>query len=67
MRHCRAVSSGPGATNLITGIADARTVLEELDGIPLLSFTTTPSNPLQLTVKRAIDLSMKLGPPPQSD
>jgi len=36
----------------------ARPVLEELDGIPLLSFTTTPSNPLQLTVKRAIDLAV---------
>jgi exopolysaccharide biosynthesis polyprenyl glycosylphosphotransferase len=36
----------------------ARPVLEELDGIPLLSFTTTPSNPLQLTVKRAIDLTV---------
>jgi len=36
----------------------AHPVLEELDGIPLLSFTTTPSNPLQLTVKRAIDLAV---------
>ena len=31
----------------------ARPVLEELDGIPLLSFTTTPSNPGQLVAKRA--------------
>ena len=38
----------------------ARPVLEELDGIPLLSFTTTPSNPLQLAVKRAIDLAVSL-------
>jgi exopolysaccharide biosynthesis polyprenyl glycosylphosphotransferase len=38
----------------------ARPVLEELDGIPLLSFTTTPSNPAQLVVKRAIDLSASL-------
>ncbi len=38
----------------------ARPVLEELDGIPLLSFTTTPSNPLQLAVKRAIDLAISL-------
>jgi exopolysaccharide biosynthesis polyprenyl glycosylphosphotransferase len=36
----------------------ARPVLEEMDGIPLLSFTTTPSNPLQLVVKRAIDLAV---------
>jgi exopolysaccharide biosynthesis polyprenyl glycosylphosphotransferase len=36
----------------------AHPVLEELDGIPLLSFTTTPSNPLQLTVKRSIDLAV---------
>ena len=38
----------------------ARPVLEELDGIPLLSFTTTPSNPAQLVVKRVIDLSLSL-------
>lgn len=38
----------------------ARPVLEELDGIPLLSFTTTPSNPLQLAVKRAVDLCVSL-------
>ena len=38
----------------------ARPVLEELDGIPLLSFTTTPSNPMQLVVKRAIDLTLSL-------
>jgi exopolysaccharide biosynthesis polyprenyl glycosylphosphotransferase len=35
-------------------------VLEELDGIPLLSFTTTPSNPAQLVVKRILDLSLSL-------
>jgi exopolysaccharide biosynthesis polyprenyl glycosylphosphotransferase len=34
----------------------ARPVLEELDGIPLLTFTTTPSNPGQLAAKRALDL-----------
>ncbi len=39
----------------------ARPVLEELDGIPLLSFTTTPSNPGQLAAKRAIDLVFALG------
>ena len=38
----------------------ARPVLEELDGIPLLSFTTTPSNPAQLVAKRAIDLTLSL-------
>jgi exopolysaccharide biosynthesis polyprenyl glycosylphosphotransferase len=38
----------------------ARPVLEELDGIPLLSFTTTPSNPTQLVIKRAIDLGVSL-------
>jgi exopolysaccharide biosynthesis polyprenyl glycosylphosphotransferase len=38
----------------------ARPVLEELDGIPLLSFTTTPSNPTQLVIKRAIDLVVSL-------
>ena len=38
----------------------ARPVLEELDGIPLLSFTTTPSNPVELVAKRAIDLGLSL-------
>jgi len=38
----------------------ARPILEELDGIPLLSFTTTPSNPGQLVAKRAIDLALSL-------
>jgi exopolysaccharide biosynthesis polyprenyl glycosylphosphotransferase len=38
----------------------ARPVLEELDGIPLLSFTTTPSNPGQLVAKRVIDLALAL-------
>jgi exopolysaccharide biosynthesis polyprenyl glycosylphosphotransferase len=38
----------------------ARPVLEELDGIPLLSFTTTPSNFLELAAKRAIDLGFAL-------
>jgi lipopolysaccharide/colanic/teichoic acid biosynthesis glycosyltransferase len=39
---------------------DARPVLEELDGIPLLSFTTTPSNPAELAAKRTIDLVLAL-------
>jgi exopolysaccharide biosynthesis polyprenyl glycosylphosphotransferase len=38
----------------------ARPVLEELDGVPLLTFTTTPSNPMQLVVKRVIDLVLAL-------
>ncbi|HTR04454.1 MAG TPA: sugar transferase [Thermoanaerobaculia bacterium] len=38
----------------------ARPVLEELDGIPLLSFTTTPSNPAELAAKRGIDLALGL-------
>jgi len=38
----------------------ARPVLEELDGIPLLTFTTTPSNPVELAAKRAIDLVLSL-------
>ncbi|HEY7368540.1 MAG TPA: sugar transferase [Thermoanaerobaculia bacterium] len=38
----------------------ARPVLEEMDGVPLLSFTTTPSNPLQIFVKRGVDLAVSL-------
>ncbi len=38
----------------------ARPVLEELDGIPLLSFTTTPSNPVELVAKRTLDLALSL-------
>lgn len=38
----------------------ARPILEELDGIPLLSFTTTPSNPTELAAKRALDLVLAL-------
>jgi exopolysaccharide biosynthesis polyprenyl glycosylphosphotransferase len=36
----------------------ARPVLEEMDGVPLLTFTTTPTNPLQLVVKRAVDVAI---------
>lgn len=36
----------------------ARPVLEEMDGVPLLTFTTTPTNPLQLVAKRAADLAI---------
>jgi exopolysaccharide biosynthesis polyprenyl glycosylphosphotransferase len=38
----------------------ARPVLEELDGVPLLSFTTAPSNLVELAVKRTIDLAFAL-------
>ena len=38
----------------------ARPVLEELDGIALLSFTTTPANPIQLVAKRGIDFAFSL-------
>ncbi len=38
----------------------ARPVLEELDGIPLLTFTTTPTNPAEIAAKRAIDLVFAL-------
>ena len=34
----------------------ARPVLEELDGVSLLTFSTAPSNPVLLAVKRATDL-----------
>jgi len=36
----------------------AHPVLEELDGVPLLTFTTVPSNPALIAVKRAIDLAV---------
>jgi len=38
----------------------ARPVLEELDGVPLLTFTTVPTNPVLLAGKRAIDLGLSL-------
>lgn len=38
----------------------ARVELEELDGVPFLSFTTTPSNPSQMLVKRALDVVLSL-------
>ncbi len=34
----------------------ARPVLEELDGVPLLTFTTVPSSPMLIAVKRIFDL-----------
>jgi exopolysaccharide biosynthesis polyprenyl glycosylphosphotransferase len=36
----------------------ARPMLEELDGVPLLTFTTTPTNPVLLAVKRGLDLAV---------
>jgi exopolysaccharide biosynthesis polyprenyl glycosylphosphotransferase len=36
----------------------ARVELEELDGMPLLSFATTPTSPLQLMAKRVLDLAL---------
>jgi exopolysaccharide biosynthesis polyprenyl glycosylphosphotransferase len=39
----------------------ARPVLEELDGVPLLTFTTVPTNPVLLAGKRAVDVVFSLG------
>ena len=36
----------------------ARPILEELDGVAMLSFTTTPAKPLELVAKRGIDLAL---------
>jgi exopolysaccharide biosynthesis polyprenyl glycosylphosphotransferase len=36
----------------------ARVDLEELDGMPLLSFSTTPTSQLQLMAKRALDVAV---------
>ncbi|HEY5611455.1 MAG TPA: sugar transferase [Thermoanaerobaculia bacterium] len=36
----------------------ARAEIEELNGVPFLSFTTTPSNPTLLAVKRALDVTL---------
>ena len=36
----------------------ARMAIDELDGVPLLTFTTAPSNPLLLLVKRALDVAL---------
>jgi exopolysaccharide biosynthesis polyprenyl glycosylphosphotransferase len=38
----------------------ARPVLEELDGVPLLTFTTVPTNPVLLAGKRLIDIVMSI-------
>src|ERR1700756_4863321 len=39
----------------------ARIEIEELEGIPFLTFTTTPSNETQLAVKRLLDIVVSLG------
>jgi len=36
----------------------ARVILEELEGIPLLTFTTTPAAPFPMFVKRLLDLAV---------
>ncbi len=38
----------------------ARIEIEELEGIPFLTFTTTPSNETQLAVKRLLDIAISL-------
>ena len=38
----------------------ARMEIEELEGIPFLTFTTTPSNEAQLALKRALDVGISL-------
>lgn len=38
----------------------ARVQLEELDGLPLLTFSTTPTNQLQLFAKRSVDVAASL-------
>jgi len=39
----------------------ARIEVEELEGIPFLTFTTTPSNETQLAAKRLLDVCISLG------
>ncbi|MFZ2493458.1 MAG: sugar transferase [Thermoanaerobaculia bacterium] len=38
----------------------ARIELEELEGVPLLTFTTTPSNETQLAAKRLLDIAISM-------
>jgi exopolysaccharide biosynthesis polyprenyl glycosylphosphotransferase len=38
----------------------ARVLLEELEGIPLLTFTTTPGNPFPLFLKRVVDVALSV-------
>src|SRR5207237_3909271 len=39
----------------------ARIEIEQLEGIPFLTFTTTPSNETQLAFKRLLDIGVSLG------
>jgi exopolysaccharide biosynthesis polyprenyl glycosylphosphotransferase len=39
---------------------EARVQLEELDGVPLLTFSTTPTNQLHLFAKRSLDVGVSL-------
>jgi exopolysaccharide biosynthesis polyprenyl glycosylphosphotransferase len=39
----------------------ARIEIEELEGIPFLTFTTTPSNETQLALKRLLDIAVSAG------
>jgi exopolysaccharide biosynthesis polyprenyl glycosylphosphotransferase len=38
----------------------ARLEIEELEGVPFLTFTTTPSNEMHLALKRALDVAISL-------
>ena len=38
----------------------ARLEIEELEGVPFLTFTTTPSNEAQLALKRALDVALSV-------
>jgi exopolysaccharide biosynthesis polyprenyl glycosylphosphotransferase len=38
----------------------ARLEIEELEGVPFLTFTTTPSNEAQLAAKRALDIAVSM-------
>jgi exopolysaccharide biosynthesis polyprenyl glycosylphosphotransferase len=38
----------------------ARLEIEELEGVPFLTFTTTPSNEAQLALKRGLDIAMSM-------
>ncbi len=38
----------------------ARLEIEELEGVPFLTFTTTPSNEAQLAAKRALDIAISM-------
>jgi exopolysaccharide biosynthesis polyprenyl glycosylphosphotransferase len=38
----------------------ARLEIEELEGVPFLTFTTTPSNEAQLALKRSLDIAVSL-------